>query len=183
MSNATPGERASWPQLAINYGGHRWKWFLASLEKGSCVPLFTSLQWCQLVEFGQEVNKIRERLAQPWSLAELMWPPPLFKASGNPLPADNVPASFTAGTMIPTERKEGGGGRGSENICFSRWTHQIHDKTLSESKKIYYSQEQGNRWSASSSYDYSKLLVAIQTWRGRWLNAVSCMALVSLRLI
>lgn len=108
MANATPGERASWPQLTINYVGHRQKWFLASLERGSCVPLLTSRQWCQLTEFGQEVNKIRERLAQPWSLAEQMCPPPPpFKASGNLLPAHNTPASFTAGTRIPTEREEG----------------------------------------------------------------------------
>lgn len=105
------------------------------------------------------------------------------KLVGNPLPAHKTPAPFTTGTGIPTEREAGGMEGGSENICFSQWTHQIHDKTLSESKKIDYSQEQGNRWSASSSYDYSKLLDAIQTRRGRWLNAVSCVALVSLCLI
>lgn len=172
------GERAPRPQLAIM--GPPMKMIFWHHFKGALVSLYFHITSVMSTNgLGQEVNKVRERLAHVDVPAELMrQPAPPLKASGNPLPAHRTPR-FTQGRGF-----QQGGREKTKNICFSPWTHQIHDKTLvNESKKIYYSQEQGNRWSASSSYDYSKLLVTIQTWRGRWLNAVSCMALLSLRLI
>lgn len=178
MANATPGGKGS-ATATRHYGATDENDFLAPLQRSSCVPLFS--------HHVSDVNKrtwpgSKQSTRAPGPPWRPRWanaaacPPPL-KASGN-LPAHRTPR-FTQGRGF-----QQGGREKTKNICFSPWTHQIHDKTLvNESKKIYYSQEQGNRWSASSSYDYSKLLVTIQTWRGRWLNAVSCMALLSLRLI
>lgn len=119
MANSTPGERAS-NRNSPSLGPPMKIIFLAPLEKSSCVPHITSVM--STIGLGQEVNKVRERLAHLDVPAELMRPLPLppFKASGSLLPAHSTPCFIHTETRIPAEGSWRGGEKKQNTSVFRR---------------------------------------------------------------